>query len=180
MLNQEEKIILLQIARKTLEKFFQGKPYIYKEKITKNINKKLGAFVTIKKENDLRGCIGYIISPDHLYKTISDLSKQAAFNDSRFNKLSEDELENIKIEVSVLTEPIKIDSPKKIELGRHGVIVEQGRKKGLFLPQVAIENNWDLETFMNYLCEHKADIPKDNWKNGKVDIYTFESQVFSE
>ena len=180
MLNQKEKEILLKIARNTLKNHFQNTPYIYEGEITENLNKNLGAFVTLKINGNLKGCIGYIETDEPLYKTISSLAKESAFNDSRFNKLIAEELPQIKIEISVLTEPKKINSVEKIELGRHGVIVEQGHKKGLFLPQVATENNWDLETFMDYLCENKAGIPKEDWKAGKVDIYTFEAIVFSE
>jgi AmmeMemoRadiSam system protein A len=180
MLNQKEKNILLKIARGALENYFEEKSYIYKSRLTKNLKKNLGAFVTLKNKDNLKGCIGYTSSDDPLYKTVSDLAKQAAFNDSRFNKLTSNELAKIKIEISVLTEPKKINSVKEIELGRHGVIIEQGHKKGLFLPQVATENSWDLKTFMDYLCEHKAGIPKEDWKNGKADIYTFEAIVFSE
>ncbi len=180
MLSQKEKNILLQIARNTLKNYFQKKTYLYEDELTKNLKKKLGAFVTLKKGQNLRGCIGYVFSDKPLYKTVAELTKKSAFDDSRFNKLTEDELSQIKIEISILTEPRKITSPKEIKIGRHGVIVEQGHKNGLFLPQVATENGWNQETFMDYLCEHKAGIPKEDWKNGKVDIYTFEAVVFSE
>lgn len=180
MLNKVEQQTLLSIARETLNSHFKNKKYKFRDNLTENLQKKLGAFVTLKIQDELRGCIGYISAPDPLYKTISYLAEAAAFNDDRFDELDVEELPKITIEISVLSEPIKINSIDEIVLGQHGVIVEQDHKRGIFLPEVATENNWDIETLLNTLCEEKAEIPKEAWKNNKVTLYTFETENFYE
>jgi uncharacterized protein len=108
------------------------------------------------------------------------MSQAAAFDDPRFEPVTKAELEKIVIEISVLTPPIKITDPQKIELNKQGVIVRQGQSSGVFLPQVATETGWGLEEFMNHLCADKAGLPKDCWQTGDAEIYVFEAQVFKE
>ena len=181
-LNDEEQKAALALARNALELEFgltKEKNEDYKKYPV--FSDKRGVFVTLKKNNELRGCIGLIEPVTELSEVIKEMALSAAFNDSRFSPVEKDELKNIDIEISVLTPPQKISNPEKeIILGRHGVIIKQGSHSGVFLPQVATETGWDLETFMAELCTQKAGLSSDCWKNGSVDIYTFEAQVFEE
>ncbi len=104
----------------------------------------------------------------------------AAFDDPRFPPLSEDELKEIKIEISIMTPRQKIDDWKKIELGKHGVVIQNGPRSGTFLPQVATETGWSLEEFLGQLCTQKTGLPEDCYKDPKTNIYTFEVQIFEE
>jgi AmmeMemoRadiSam system protein B/AmmeMemoRadiSam system protein A len=181
-LNDNEKQIALKLARQTLELEFDLSTE--KSKDYKNytvFSEKRGVFVTLKKEGQLRGCVGLIEPIQPLAQGIIQMAKAAAFNDIRFAPLGKKELTDIQIEVSVLTPPQKITDPEKeIELGKHGVIVRSGNNSGVYLPQVATDIGWDLQTFMDSLCTSKANLPADCWKNGQADIYTFEAQVFGE
>ena len=181
-LSPQEQTAALQLARNTLELTFG----LTKEKFTDYqkypvFAEKRGVFVTLRKNGELRGCIGLIEPVSELGSGIIEMAKATAFNDSRFSPLTKEELNKIEIEISVLTPPQKISDPEKeIDLGKHGVIVRSGSHSGVFLPQVATETGWDLETFMGQLCSQKAGLPANCWKNGSVTIYTFEAQVFEE
>lgn len=181
-LNNEGQEAALGLVRNTLELAFglaKEKNEDYKK--FPIFNEKRGAFVTLKKDGQLRGCVGLIEPVEDLGQAIIEMTKAAAFNDSRFAPLTKEELNSIEIEISVLTLPQKISEPEKeIELGKHGVIVRQGSHSGVFLPQVAEETGWDLEEFMGQLCSQKAGLSPDCWKNKSVDIYTFEAQVIEE
>ena len=176
---QQEK--LLEIAREALENYLKDKKIPDFEIKDEELEQKLGAFVTLRKDGQLRGCIGQIEpSADPLWQVVRRMAIEAATKDIRFPAVKAEELEDIEIEISVLTKPEKISDPNKIELGKHGVIIRKGQQGGVFLPQVAQENNWDLNTFMGELCSQKAGLPWDCWRKGGVDIYTFTAQVFEE
>ncbi|MCD6270960.1 AmmeMemoRadiSam system protein A [bacterium] len=145
------------------------------------LNQKLGAFVTIKKHGKLRGCIGeFSPTKEPLYKVVSKMAIAAATKDIRFSPVKEEELDELEYEVSVLSEPQKIDNWRKIELGKHGVIIRQSLNQGVFLPQVADETGWSLEKFLSELCFQKAGLPPDCYKDKNTEIYTFTAKVFSE
>lgn len=175
-LTAEEKGELLKLARQAINEFIrQNKVVEYK---TENMNflSSKGAFVTLKEKGLLRGCIGYIEPVYPLYQTVIQTAIFAACRDSRFPPVSAEELDALEIEISVLTPLKKINSPKVVEVGKHGLVISQGDKKGLLLPQVAVENHWSRETFLNEACL-KAGLPIDAWKSG-ADIYIFEAIVF--
>lgn len=138
-----------------------------------------GAFVTLLKRKNLRGCIGYIKGVKPLFKSIQELAEFAAFYDPRFEPLDESELPKIAIEISVLSPLRKIPSIKKIKIRRHGLFIRLGSAQGLLLPQVAVKHNWDRETFLQHVCL-KADLPHEAWQDPKAEIMTFEAQVFIE
>ncbi len=138
-----------------------------------------GAFVTLLKNKNLRGCIGYIKGVKPLFKSIQELAEFAAFFDPRFEPLDEAELSEIVIEISVLSPLRKINSIKKIKVRRHGLFIRLGSAQGLLLPQVAVKHNWDRETFLQHVCL-KADLPREAWQDPKAEIMTFEAQVFIE
>jgi len=182
-LNEAQKKKLLEIAKTSVEK------YILENKIPEFkiddpvLNTPMGAFVTIRKHGQLRGCIGRFWSKDldlPLYKTVSYMAIAAATSDTRFLPVRPEELKDLTYEISVLSPLKKIDDWHKIEIGKHGVEIRKGNNVGVFLPQVATENNWDLEEFMGNLCEHKAGLPRDAWKTGEVELYIFTAQVFGE
>ncbi|MBU4332486.1 AmmeMemoRadiSam system protein B [Patescibacteria group bacterium] len=182
--NTEDRARLLEIARETLEEYLENGKIPKIEVESEKLNENLGAFVTLrnkKRDYELRGCIGRFSPTDEaLYKIVQQMAISAATQDTRFASVTYDELDDIEIEISVLSQLKKIDDWQKIEVGKHGVEVVQGMRKGVFLPQVATENNWDLETFMNELCEHKAGIDRDAWKTGEAELYIFTAEVFGE
>ena len=137
-----------------------------------------GAFVTIHCRGDLRGCLGQIEPDAPLSVTVAHLAAIVADSDPRFHPVSAAELTDIEIEISVLTPEREIHSIDEIEIGRHGVIVEQHGSRGLLLPQVAPEHNMDRETFVSHTCL-KAGLPGYAWRHG-ARIFVFEAQVFAE
>jgi len=181
LLNKKEQERLLQIARESVETYIkEGKIPEFSED-NPMLNQKLGAFVTIKKHGKLRGCIGeFSPTKEPLYKVVSKMAIAAATKDIRFSPVKEEELDELEYEVSVLSEPQKIDNWRKIELGKHGVIIRQSLNQGVFLPQVADETGWSLEKFLSELCFQKAGLPPDCYKDKNTEIYTFTAKVFSE
>jgi hypothetical protein len=181
LLNKEERDRLLQIARASVESFIREGKILEFQEDNPMLNQKLGAFVTIKKHGKLRGCIGeFSPAKEPLYKVVSKMAIAAATKDIRFLPVREEELDELEYEVSVLSEPQKIDDWKKIELGKHGVIIRQGLAQGVFLPQVADETGWSLEKFLSELCSQKAHLPPNCYKDKDTEIYIFTAQVFWE
>lgn len=179
-LNTEEKKLLLQISRKTLEEFVNKNiiPEVKQESITKNLKEKCGAFVTLYKTGQLRGCIGRFEPSEPLYLVVQQMTAASASQDYRFFPVTSDELKSIEIEISVLTPLKKIESIDEIELGKHGIYIKKGHNTGTFLPKVATETGWTKEEFLGHCAQDKAGIGWDGWKN--AEIYTYEALVFSE
>ncbi len=180
MLNIAQRKRLLEIARKTIETYLKSGKKMEVAETDPVFNKEMGAFVTLHKSGELRGCIGNIIGRGPLYLTIRDMAIEAATGDPRFPQVNADELKNIEIEISVLTPLEKIDDVSKIKMGVHGVLVRKGFSSGVFLPQVATETGWSREEFLSNLCAHKAGLAEDAWKDKSTDIYIFSAEVFSE
>jgi hypothetical protein len=187
-LNAYEKRALLTLARDTLSASTQATADTLKKNIpddlllpikTKENTAARGAFVTLYKKGALRGCIGRITSDKPLYQTVIDMTKAAAFEDSRFSPVTADELNDITITISVLTPAKPIASYNDIVLGRDGIILTNGAQSALFLPHVATEFKWDLPTTLTQLSE-KAGLNPDAWKNKETTYQTFESIDFSE
>ncbi len=175
-LDKEGRREAFLIAKKTLENYFSGDDYQPEIKNKKLLIKGPGVFVTLKKSGSLRGCIGVFQSDEFLYQTIKKMSLEAAFGDPRFYPLKKEELPEIEVEISILTPPKKINDWKKIRLGVDGVIVESGFRRGVFLPQVAKETGWNLEKFLRVLCQEKAGLPADCYKQREVNLYIFQVQ----
>lgn len=176
-LSKEEKKFLLETARTTITSHIKEGNIPKIESDNPIFNEKRGAFVTLHENGNLRGCIGYIEPFKPLLKTIIENSINASTNDLRFPRVTENELPNIDIEISVLTVP-KETSLENIVLGRDGIILEKNGRSAVFLPQVAPEQGWDLETTLSYLAQ-KAGLSHDAWKDGCT-FLTFEAEVFSE
>ncbi|MFW6366825.1 MAG: AmmeMemoRadiSam system protein A [Spirochaetota bacterium] len=142
-------------------------------------SQKLGAFVTLHKSGVLRGCIGYITGIKDIVSTIEDMAYSAAFRDPRFSPLTRDEFDLIDIEISILSPIAQVKSVEEIEVGRDGLIISNGINSGLLLPQVPVEQGWDLNSFLEHTCL-KACLPPDAWKRKDVLIEKFSATVFGE
>jgi AmmeMemoRadiSam system protein B/AmmeMemoRadiSam system protein A len=176
-LTDGEKDILHTIARTAIESKCLGHTYPALNIPTKTLHEKRGAFVTLHKKGNLRGCIGYIRPQKPLHQTIREMALAAAFQDSRFKPVTKNELKDLEIEISVLTPLTKISSIDEIEVGKHGIFIMKDFHSGILLPQVATENNWDRETFLENTCT-KAGLPDTAWKNKKTEIYIFSADIF--
>ncbi len=179
-LNKNQQKRLLQIARKTLESYLKNKKITAIKVTDLKLQQKMGAFVTLTKNGQLRGCIGQVKAEKPLYQTVMEKIIKAALKDPRFAPITAKELEKVKIEVSVLSPLQKIDDWRKIKLGQDGVLIRQGFRDGLFLPQVALKTGWDLETFLQNLCARKAGLEPKCYQDPKTQIYIFQAQVFGE
>jgi len=175
-LSREEKQELLHLARLAVEKFIQEKKILEYTPRSSTLLEKRGAFVTLKKRGELRGCIGFVEPVAPLYQTVISAALYAACRDARFPPVSSDELEELSIEISVLSPLEKIKNPRLVEVGRHGLLIAKDGKRGLLLPQVPEEYHWSREQFLEQTCQ-KAGLPKNAWKKG-ADIYVFEAIVF--
>ena len=179
-LNQEEKKTLLHIARKTLEEYIRNdrKPEFEEEQFSETLKKKTGAFVTLQKGGELRGCIGRFEANLPLYELVGQLAVSSATQDMRFSPVNEEELDEITLEISVLTPMEKIESIEEIELGTHGIYIQKGGMTGTLLPQVAEKFDWTREEFLGHCARDKAGIGWEGWKD--ADVFTYRAIVFSE
>ncbi|MFA5200437.1 MAG: AmmeMemoRadiSam system protein B [Candidatus Omnitrophota bacterium] len=180
MLNQEQKKKLLKLARNSIETYLKTGKKLEVNENDPVLNKNMGAFVTLNKGGDLRGCIGNLVGNQPIYLTVRDMAVEAAVDDPRFSPLSLKELKEVEIEISVLSPLVRVKSADEIELGKHGVLVRKGARSGVFLPQVATETGWGKEEFLDNLCSHKAGLPESSWKDKDTEIYIFSAEVFSE
>ena len=178
-LNKEEKQKLMAIARASIIEAVTGKRQPDIEVTEPRLKEDCGAFVTIKKHTELRGCIGYIIAVKPLHETVKDVAKSAAISDFRFSPVSKEELDEIELEISALTPLKKIQSVEEIEVGKHGLYMKRGFNSGILLPQVPTEYGWDRETFLEHTCR-KAGLPTNAWKDSSTEISIFSAEVFSE
>ncbi len=176
-LNQEEKKTLHHIARTVIENKVKGKPVPDFKIESPILNESRGAFVTLQKRGQLRGCIGYIEGHGPLHKTIEKMAEAAAFNDPRFTPVQEKELPELDIEISVLTPLKRITDVNEIQVGKHGIYIKKGWFSGLLLPQVATEYGWDRQTFLEHTCQ-KAGLPSSAWKEKDTEIYIFSADIF--
>lgn len=138
-----------------------------------------GAFVTLRLNHDLRGCIGYIESSDPLSSVIDEVAEKAAFEDPRFPPLTPSELPRVHIEISVLSPMKRIRSIEEIIVGTHGILFEQGWHRGLLLPQVATEYGWGREEFLDNVAR-KAGAPRGSWRDENCKLSVFSAEVFEE
>jgi AmmeMemoRadiSam system protein A len=178
-LNTHEQQTLLAIARQAIVHGVQtGQEYI-EPREEKALNQRNGCFVTIKQNGQLRGCIGNFQSELPLFKEVAQMAQASATKDPRFYPLKEIDLDNFKLEISVLSPLQKLEDIEEIEVGKHGIYIEKSFYRGVLLPQVALEHNWDRLTFLQQTCL-KAGLPTDAWKADDADIYVFSAQVFGE
>jgi AmmeMemoRadiSam system protein B/AmmeMemoRadiSam system protein A len=175
-LSADEKKELLRIARETVEKFVREGKLLEYAPTDPNFLAERGAFVTLTKHGQLRGCIGFIEPVFPLYVAVLRGALYAASEDPRFSPVTAAELKDLEYEISVLTPLEKISDPRSVQVGKHGLVMAMGGRKGVLLPQVPVENHWDREEFLAQACV-KAGLPPDSWKKG-AEIYVFEAIVF--
>lgn len=184
-LKEKEGKLLINLARKSIRTYFESKePEVIPNELPDSLKEKKGVFVTLRKNGKLRGCVGYTHSDKKLYKAVILSARSSAFSDPRFIPLQENELDEIKIEVSVLSEPKLLagkpkEYPEKIKIGEHGLIVKKGAASGLLLPQVATQFGWGSKTFLIQTCI-KAGLSGLAWKDKDTKVYKFTAQAFSE
>jgi AmmeMemoRadiSam system protein B/AmmeMemoRadiSam system protein A len=176
-LTSSDKKTLLRYARKTLEQYFSSQTLPLPRDINPMLKIKRGAFVTLTKHGELRGCIGRMAEDTPLCTVVGSMALQAALNDTRFSPLTQEELSLIEYEISVLTPLTQVGSADDIVLGRDGVVVKKGEYQAVFLPQVASENGWSKEMFLDQLCL-KARLKPGDWKNAQ--LFTFQADVFGD
>jgi hypothetical protein len=179
-LTEQDKTQLLMIARETLVTYinFNEIREFDTSNFSENLQMNIGAFVTLTKNNKLRGCIGRFISDDPVYKVVQHMAIASATKDSRFLPVSKNEFDDLEIEISVLTPLREIESIDEIELGKHGIYIKKGYQTGTLLPQVATENQWNKEEFLGHCARDKARIGWDGWKN--AELFVYEAIVFSD
>ena len=177
---RDEKIMLLEIARNTIVKYVRERriPDDIPASCPENLKIHAGAFVTLKEGGDLRGCIGRFSADMPLYRLIRQMAVASSTEDNRFNPVKASEIDQLDIEISVLSPLKKISSPDEIILGKHGIYIKKGYASGTFLPQVATEAGWSLDEFLSHCARDKAGIGWDGWKD--AEIFTYEACAFSE
>lgn len=182
ILSELEKKELLSIARNTIREYLNSYKTISLEedKLPPALLQKAGAFVTLKKKGELRGCIGHFEADNPVYKIVQQMAVASSTQDYRFSSVSSSELKDIEVEISVLTPMKKIASISEIRLGIDGIYIRKGSRSGTFLPQVATETGWSLEEFLGHCARDKAGIGWDGWKDKDAEIYTYQAMVFHE
>jgi AmmeMemoRadiSam system protein A len=174
--SQQERELLLRLAHRSIEAALVGR----KLDLTApnaHLDEMRGAFVTLHLQGRLRGCIGYIVPQHSLYRTVAEAARAAAYEDPRFQPVTADEAGRLAVEISILSPPQPIRS-EEVVTGLHGLIVTKGGRRGVLLPQVAVEWNWDRETFLTQTCL-KAGLPPNAWMQS-VDLQAFTAEVFGE
>ena len=181
-LDRDEQQRLLELARSTLRAHFQGRPLKAEERFAcqEKLRQPLGVFVTLRKNNVLRGCIGSIVGAGPLYRGVMTNAVHAAVDDPRFPPLGQKEVEDVRIEISVMTPLRRVDDYRSIRLGRDGLVIRDGRAQAVFLPQVATETGWTLDEFLGQLCL-KAGMERNAFRSSRsMQFFVFQAQVFSE
>lgn len=180
LLNNKQKQTILKIARDAIALYLDKAELLSVKLDDQELKKTMGVFVTLHKDNSLCGCIGNIVGTKPLYLGVVEMAIASATQDSRFAPLNKEELDKVHIEISVLSPLEEANSADEIILGIHGVMVKDGLKSGVYLPQVATETGWSKEEFMNSLCSQKAGLDPDAWTKKACKIYIFTAEVFGE
>lgn len=175
---------LVILAKETIKYYLEnGKTMVKPTDYPIELDENLGVFVTLNKNNNLRGCIGYAEPVKPAIDAAMEVALSAAFNDPRFPEVSVKEFEDLDFEVTILTKPELIEVAHyqqyfdEIEIGRDGLIIQKGYARGLLLPQVAVENAFTIEDFLDHTCM-KAGISADSWMDESCDVYKFQGQIF--
>jgi AmmeMemoRadiSam system protein A len=178
MLTLDEQAALLVLARRALRARVLGETPPALERLAGGLAVPCGAFVSLHRGDELRGCLGRLTPDWPLARAVVHLAAIVADSDPRFGPVGPDELDALDIEISVLTPQREIASIDEIDIGRHGLVVEYGRARGVLLPQVAVEHGWDARGFVEHACL-KAGLRADGWRRG-ARLCVFEAEVFSE
>ena len=179
MLSEEQKRRLVRVARQALEAAVASSPPPDLATSDLELMELRGAFVTLKRQGQLRGCIGYVEPRVPLIQAVADNAESAALHDPRFPPVTAAEVGDIDIEVSALTPLEPVSQVEDIEIGRHGLMIRCGANRGLLLPQVPAEWGWDRDEFLAHTCR-KAGLPPDAWQREDAELLWFEAEVFGE
>ncbi len=175
-LTEEKKAYLRQVARDAVERHVYGKARERLHYEDPDLKKRWGVFVTLKINGNLRGCIGTLLSDNSLPETVAEYAVRSASFDPRFPPIDSAEMENLELDISVLGDIVEVGELSEIEIGRDGLVIEQGNQRGLLLPQVATEHELDRDMFLSQTCI-KAGLPPDAWRHG-AKIYRFPAEFF--
>jgi AmmeMemoRadiSam system protein A len=167
---------LLARARAAILAQLDGRPEP-QSGVTPVLQRHAGAFVTVSKAGELRGCVGFVEAARPLIQAVTDAARRAVVDD-RFAPVTRAELADLRLEISVLT-PLSPIAPQDVVVGSHGLLIRHAGRSGLLLPQVAVEHAWDREAFLDHTCR-KAGLPSDSWKQPGVELLGFEAEVFAE
>jgi AmmeMemoRadiSam system protein A len=178
-LSTADKQLLLHVARDSIEAHLKDKAATPVKTESPVLCELRGAFVSLHRRGQLRGCIGYLEAVKPLLQTVREMAAAAAFHDPRFRPLQAGELAELEIEISVLSPMRLIASTDEIEIGKHGLYVVNGYNRGLLLPQVATQYHWDRLPFLEQTC-CKAGLPPDAWKDPQTKTYVFSAEVFAD
>jgi AmmeMemoRadiSam system protein A len=174
--SQDERALLLRLAHDSILSALEGRE-IPLEPPTDHLAEPRGAFTTLYLRGELRGCVGYVLPVSPVFRAVADTARAAAFEDTRFRPVTLPDAPQLEIELSILSPPHPTPA-EAVEIGRHGLLISMAGRRGLLLPQVPTEHNWDRTTFLEQTCR-KAGLPLDAWKNGAT-IEAFTAEVFGE
>ena len=177
-MKDETKQVLLKIARDAIEAHLLGEPVPLVQTDNIDLLQTAGAFITLRNQGALRGCIGQMTSELPLYQVVQEKAVAAATQDPRFHPVDPHELSDLTIEISVLSPLEKTNRPEDIEVGKHGVLIEKSGWRGVLLPEVPITYGWNRTTFLDQVCI-KAGLPPGSWKTG-ADLFVFTSEHFGD
>lgn len=172
----EERALLLGLAHESILSALEQREIVL-EPPTAHFAEARGVFTSLYLKGALRGCVGFVLPVQSLYRAVADTARAAAFEDTRFYPVTLEEARNLEIELSILSPPQAVRA-EDIEIGRHGLLISMAGRRGLLLPQVAVEHNWDRVTFLQQTC-YKAGLPSDAWQKGAT-IEAFTAEVFGE
>ncbi|MBN1787256.1 MAG: AmmeMemoRadiSam system protein A [Sedimentisphaerales bacterium] len=178
-MDENEKKTLLAAAREAVRAAVAGKKPEKKSSDKATLNEHCGCFVTLKNKGELRGCIGQFVSNIPLIELVGEMAQASATGDPRFrtNPITPKEVDELDIEISVLSPLKKCDNPLNLRLGIDGIYIKKGYASGCFLPQVATETGWNVEEFLSYCCSHKAGLKPQAWKDKDTEVYLFTAEI---
>jgi AmmeMemoRadiSam system protein A len=174
--SRDERILLLQLAHDSILSALERRE-ISLNPPTPHLSEPRGVFTSLYLHGELRGCVGYVLPVSPVYRAVADTARAAAFEDMRFHPVTLPEARDLEIELSILSPP-QLISPEAVEIGRHGLLITMVGHRGLLLPQVPTEHNWDRTTFLDQTCR-KAGLPPNAWQHGAT-IEAFTAEIFGE
>jgi AmmeMemoRadiSam system protein A len=172
----EERTLLLRLAHDSISSALQRTEISF-DPPTPHLAEPRGVFTSLYLNGELRGCVGYVLPSTSVYRAVAETARAAAFDDNRFSPVTPDEAPHLEIELSILSPPQPI-AAGAVEIGRHGLLISQHGRRGLLLPQVPVEHNWDRTTFLEQTCR-KASLPLDAWQKGAT-LQAFTAEIFGD
>ena len=172
----EERSLLLKLAHESILSALEQRE-ISLQPPSAHLAEARGVFTSLHLNGNLRGCVGFVLPVNSVYRAVADTARAAAFEDTRFHPVTLEEALHLEIELSVLSPPQPVRA-EDVEVGRHGLLISMDGRRGLLLPQVAVEHNWDRVTFLEQTC-HKAGLPSDAWGSGAT-IEVFTAEIFGD